>query len=130
MDGVGFESGQELTRRDIDNLSRRADYKQRQFKGKRSATDSYTGKRIFTSAHGEGVGRESPRFHPADTTTNVDHIVPIDRLIKRYGKWIPAKELRQIANADFNLVITNEALNKTKGSKTNIQMDMISIVMT
>lgn len=121
MDGIGFESGQELTRKDIDNLSKRADYKQRQFKGKRSAEDGYTGKRIFTSARGEGVGRTKPRFHSTSTTANVDHVVPLKQLIKRYEKLVPEEDIERIANSDYNLVVTNEALNKAKGGKNNVE---------
>ncbi len=121
MESIGYHSGQDLTRQDVDDLPRRKKYKEEKFQGKQSTVDGYTGGKVFYSPYGKGKGRGSPRAHPTSTASNIDHIIPIDELIDRYGDWVPADVLKRIANSDYNLVVTNEELNKSKGGKSNIE---------
>ncbi len=103
-----------LTRKDVDDFGRRNNnkdsYKNRYFNGQRSAVDEYTGQTLYYSSKG--------RF-TTKTTANIDHVVPLDQLIKRYGKDVSKAELKRIANSDYNLATTSEALNKAKSNKSN-----------
>lgn len=106
----------DIKRQDIDDFGKRNSnkdsYKNRYFDGKRSAIDEYTGERVFYSSKGHYTTKK---------TANVDHIVPLDQLIKQYGNEISKSDLKRIANADSNLAITNEALNKAKSNATNLK---------
>ena len=103
-----------ITRQDVDDIGRRNNnkdsYKNRYFNGQRSAIDEYTGQTLYYSAKGHFTTK---------TTANIDHVVPLDQLIKRYGKDVSKTELKRIANSDYNLATTSEALNKAKSNKSN-----------
>lgn len=103
-----------LTRQDVDDFGRRNNnkdsYKNRYFNGQRSAVDEYTGQTLYYSSKGHFTTK---------TTANIDHVVPLDQLIKRYGKDVSKAELKRIANSDYNLATTSEALNKAKSNKSN-----------
>ena len=96
-------------------------YKNRQFNGYRVATDQYTGEKVFYSCTGADSAKGAPRHFTTQTTSNVDHIQPIDVINKRYAGRMSAEDLKRIANSDYNLALTNEALNKAKNGSTNFQ---------
>lgn len=119
-----------ISRRDIDDIQRRngqstgnrkgsiffddESYKNRVHNGRLSVEDEYTGKRIFYSK----------KNHGTHNTVNVDHIQPIQQIIEDNHKYVKeglldARDLKERANSDFNLALTNEALNKSKGAKSN-----------
>lgn len=104
----------DIKRQDIDDFGKRNSnkdsYKNRYFDGKRSAIDEYTGERVFYSSKGH---------YTTKTTSNIDHVIPIDQLTKRYGKDVSKAELKSIANSDYNLATTSEALNKAKSNMSN-----------
>lgn len=104
----------DIKRQDIDDFGKRNSnkdsYKNRYFDGKRSAIDEYTGERVFYSSKGH---------YTTKTTANIDHVIPIDQLTKRYGKDVSRAELKSIANSDYNLATTSEALNKAKSNMSN-----------
>lgn len=103
-----------ITRKDVDDFARRNtsddSYKNRLFNGKRTAVDEYTGKKIFYSSKGH---------FSTKTTANIDHVIPIDQMIKRYQGKLSAKEIKDIANSDINLAATSERLNKIKSNMSN-----------
>lgn len=104
---------EKLKRSQVDDINRRnnaADsYKNRSFGNKKSVIDEYTGKRIFYDA----------AKHTNKTQSNVDHIVPLDEQIRRYGSDLKPKQIRKMANDDLNLANTNASLNKSKGALNN-----------
>lgn len=104
----------DIKRQDIDDFGKRNSnkdsYKNRYFDGKRSAIDEYTGERVFYSSKGH---------YTTKTTANIDHVIPIDQLTKRYGKDVSRAELKSITNSDYNLATTSEALNKAKSNMSN-----------
>lgn len=105
---------QKIERNQIDDIYKRNNakdsYKNRTFAGKRSTWDEYTGERIFYDS----------KFHINQKQSNIDHIIPIDELRRRYGDELAIEQLRELANDDANLANTNAALNKAKGGKSNI----------
>ena len=104
----------DIKRQDIDDFGKRNSnkdsYKNRYFDGKRSAIDEYTGERVFYSSKGH---------YTTKTTANIDHVIPIDQLTKRYRKDVSSAELKSIAKSDYNLATTSEALNKAKSNMSN-----------
>jgi len=106
--------GRVIKRSDVDDIGRRNNnidsFKNRNFDGKRSTVDAYTHKKVFYS---------SQNYFTTRTTANVDHIVPIDSLINEYRGVIGRQDLKSIVNADFNLAVTSEALNKSKSNLNN-----------
>lgn len=99
--------------REIDDLSKRAAYKKERFGDKKSTIDDYTGKRIFA-----GNKQDSVKKHPTTKTTDVDHVVPIDVVEKKYPFLTP-EEQKEIVNNQHNLAVTNSKLNRSKGNSTN-----------
>lgn len=85
-------------------------YKNRQFQGKRTMIDEYTGERIYY----QKLGRYSK-----NKTSNVDHVVPLKQLHDRYGNTLSKEKLREIANSDYNLAVTTERINKEKRDLSN-----------
>lgn len=118
-------SDAKIERSQVDNPYQRNlspdSFKNRSFDGGRITTDAYTGKQVYYSANGVSHSGKDARHYTTKTTSNVDHITPIDVLIERYGDKIPVEDLKIIANSDYNLAITNEALNKQKGGMTNLE---------
>jgi len=111
-----------FTRQDIDDVYKRNNasnsYKNRAFEGKRTARDEYTGERIYYSDKSrKGV----KRHYKTSSTSNIDHVTPVDKLIERYSTDLTKAQIKQMANADYNLSNTNEALNKSKGAMTNYE---------
>lgn len=122
---------EEIKRRHIDDVRRRngsrednskgaaydqnASYKNQVFDGNQRANDEYTGKIIY-------YGNSK---HSASKQSNVDHVVPIKTEIDR-NSWLFEHELllaedsKDALNSGFNLKVTNESLNKSKGAKSNI----------
>lgn len=102
-----------IKRSQVDDINRRnnaADsYKNRSFGNKKSITDEYTGKRIFYNAN----------KHINEKQSNVDHIIPLDEQIRRYGSDLMPEQIRTMANDDANLANTNASLNKSKGALNN-----------
>ena len=107
---------EDILRKQVDDLGRRNyrkdSYKNRYFKGKRIQIDEYTGEKIYYS---------SKNKYRTNKTCNIDHIKPIDGLIKRYNGKLTVKEIKALANSDFNLAATSEKLNKSKGALENHQ---------
>ncbi len=121
-----MESSEEkYLRSQIDDTYRRNNapnsYKNRQFNGYRVATDQYTGKKVYYSWKGANSAKGAPRHFTTQTTSNVDHIQPIDVVNKHYASRMSAEDMKRIANSDYNLALTNEALNKAKSGSTNFQ---------
>ena len=106
--------GKVFERKEIDNIGVRYgnvdSYKNRSFGNKRTMIDEYTGKKIYYS---------SDNHFTTQRTSNIDHIVPLDKLAKRYSGEISQEQLRRIANSDYNLAVTNETLNKSKSNLNN-----------
>lgn len=119
----------ELDRKDLDDISRRNNkrdsYKNRYFDGKRSATDEYSGDKIYYSYKGKD-NIHGDRHYTTEKTANVDHIKPIDKLKEQYAKDVASgkitkQQLKDIANSDYNLAVTSESRNKAKGGDSNFE---------
>jgi len=112
-----------IQRKDIDDYGRRNSnndsYKNRSFIGKRTTMDEYTGEKLYYSSKGITAKSEQSRHFTTKKTANVDHIVPIDQMISKYGKDISKEQLKRITNSDYNLAITSESLNKSKSNMSN-----------
>lgn len=104
---------EKLKRSQVDDINRRNNapdsYKNRSFGNKKSVIDEYTGERIFYNANKHINKRQS----------NVDHIVPLDEQIRRYGSALKPEQIKNMANDDWNLANTNASLNKSKGALNN-----------
>lgn len=115
--GLEYDKSQ-IKRSDIDDYSRRnsADdsYKNRQFDGKRTMQDEYTGKKIHYSQTEKGTLK-------GKDIANTDHITPIEKIKQRYGDSLPTEDLKKMANSDTNLAMTQQELNQSKGQLTNSQ---------
>lgn len=102
-----------IKRSQVDDINRRNNaansYKNRSFGKKKSVIDEYTGDKIFYNAN----------KHINEKQSNVDHIVPLDEQIRRYGSDLTPEQIRTMANADANLANTNASLNKSKGALNN-----------
>ncbi len=107
-----------ITRNDIDDYAKRNtdqdSYKNRQFAGKRTMQDEYTGKKIHYSQTSKGTIN-------GNAIANTDHITPIEKIRERYGNDLSTQELKEIANSDANLAMTQQRLNQSKGAKTNLE---------
>ena len=83
-----------IKRSQVDDINRRnnaADsYKNRSFGKKKSVIDEYTGDKIFYNAN----------KHINEKQSNVDHIVPLDEQIRRYGSDLTPEQIRTMANDD------------------------------
>lgn len=116
----------ELKRDDVDDYNRRNknknSYKNRQFAGKRSTTDEYSGDTVYYSSI---KNKESGKSHfSTEKTAQVDHVKPVDQMIKKYGKKIKSgkltkEQLRDLTNSDYNLKITSQRRNTSKGNLSN-----------
>lgn len=102
-----------IKRSQVDDINRRNNaansYKNRSFGKKKSVIDEYTGDKIFYNAN----------KHINEKQSNVDHIVPLDEQIRRYGSDLTPEQIRTMANDDANLANTNASLNKSKGALNN-----------
>ena len=87
-------------------------FKNREFDGKKIITDLYTGEKIH-----------SDNKFKSNHNANVDHVTPLKELDERYGnsKNIKPEDIKEFANSDFNLRVTSESFNKSKGQLTNIE---------
>ena len=107
----------DIPRSKLDDAARRNtnsdSYKNRYFDGKQSAIDEYTGKRIYYTSKGH---------HTTQTTSNTDHVVPINVAKERYGGIVSNEALKNALNSDSNLAMTSEKLNKVKSDSTNIEV--------
>jgi hypothetical protein len=81
--------------------------------------DEYTGEKLFYSAKGKNASVVQPRHFTTKKTATIDHVVPVDQLKKQYSGNISKEQLKRIANSDFNLAVTAEALNKSKSNMSN-----------
>lgn len=113
--GLEYDKSQ-IKRSDIDDYSRRNSdydsYKNRQFDGKRTMQDEYTGKKIHYSQTEKGTLKSKD-------IANTDHITPIEKIKQRYGDSLPTEDLKDMANSDTNLAMTQQELNQSKGKLTN-----------
>lgn len=119
----------DIKRNDIDNQYKRntgkKSYKNRKFNGKRTVKDEYSGETLYYSFKGQN-NKKNIRHYTTKKTANVDHIKPIDKILQQYEKDIQSgkltvEQVKEIANSDYNLAITSEARNKSKGGKSNIE---------
>ncbi len=112
-----LERGGVEARRLIDDVSRRNkgddSYRGRAFNGSDVTADEYTGKKVSMPGTGNGT----------DDTANVDHVIPLKRIIEEYKnhRFLKAEDLKRIANQDANLRITSENINKSKSDKFNTE---------
>lgn len=108
----------QITRKDIDDYAKRNtekdSYKNRGFIGKRTMKDEYTGQKI----HYSQTPMETLK---GNAIANTDHITPIEKIRERYGDYLPKQDLKEIANCDANLAMTQQMLNQSKGAKTNLE---------
>lgn len=85
--------------------------------------DDYTGRNDIWMHE----GNPDRRYRFGDATearghvANVDHIVPLERVQQRLaGNYaLSRKDIKEIANRDYNFALTNAKLNKSKGRMTN-----------
>lgn len=79
----------DIPRSKLDDAARRNtnsdSYKNRYFDGKQSAIDEYTGKKIYYTSKG---------YHTTQTTSNTDHVVPINVAKERYGGIVSNEALK------------------------------------
>ena len=100
--------------REIDDLDKRRKYKQEVFGGKKSTTDDYTGGRVFA-----GNRKDALRKHPSATTSDTDHITPIDVVKGRYGDLTEEQQRAIANNSKHNYATVNSKLNRSKGQLEN-----------
>lgn len=114
---------EDLKRQDIDDFARRNtnedSYKNRVFNGRRTTLDEYTGKKLYYSSKGQTATVNQTRHFTTKTTANVDHVIPIDQIKDKYKGKVSKEQLKRIANSDYNLAVTSEALNKSKSNMSN-----------
>lgn len=103
----------DIKRERIDNIYARKKYRDDYLNGKRSTVDEYTGKRIYINDKGR---------YTTDKAINIDHVIPIDVMIKRYGRILSEESLRKVANHQSNLAFISEKLNKQKSNSTNLEV--------
>lgn len=103
-----------VSRREVDDIGKRninkSSYRNRKLAGKTTTIDEYTEEKIYLNT----------RYTPSKRI-NVDHVVPIDKLINRYGEYLSVDELKKVGVIEDNLAVTNERLNKAKGAKSNLK---------
>ena len=101
-------------RYEVDDIGKRNtnkfSYRARVLEGKLSTADGYTRKRVYINNR-----------YSSKTKINIDHVVPIDSILSRYGNYLDKSDLKEIIVRDSNLVATSERLNKAKGAKSNFQ---------
>ena len=121
-----MEDKNNIMRKDIDDPYRRNlakdSYRMRAFGDKRSTADEYSGERIFISIK----KKDSIPHHVTSKKAQVDHVVPIDTLIKENAQaikkgYLTKEELREIANNDNNLAVTSHRINESKKQKSNFE---------
>ena len=117
---------EKIERKDIDNLYRRNtgqdSYRMRKFDNHASTTDEYSGERIFITVKRNGVAAH----HVKENMAEVDHITPIDTLIKENEQairdgYLTKDDLKEIANSDYNLAVTSHRINNAKRQKSNFE---------
>ena len=103
-----------ILRREVDDIGKRninkSSYRNRQLAGKTTIIDEYTEEKVYLNT----------RYTPSKRI-NIDHVVPIEQLIKRHGDRLSVDELKKMSVIDSNLAVTNERLNKAKGAKSNLK---------
>ena len=115
-----------IERKDVDNLYRRNtgrdSYRMRKFGNRASTIDEYSGERIFITVKRNGVAAH----HVKDNMAEVDHITPIDTLIKENEQairdgYLTKEDLREVVNSDYNLAVTSRRINNAKRQKSNFE---------
>lgn len=116
----------ELNRKDVDDYNRRNknknSYKNRQFSGKRSTIDEYSGNTVYYSRM---KNKKTDKYHfSTEKAAQVDHVKPVDQIIKKYDKKVKSgkltkEQLKELANSDYNLKITSQRLNASKQQLSN-----------
>lgn len=97
-----------------DNIAKKK-VKDAKFNGKKSTKDEYTGEKIFY-----GNKADSKYKHPSNKLCNVDHVVPLNKIDKKYPN-LSDEQKKKIANNKNNLVVSNASLNCSKKDKSNIE---------
>ena len=105
-----------MSAREIDNSYKRIggnnSYRTQRFEGMKSMIDDYTGQRIFMDS----------TKHPVSTAAQVDHIIPLHVVQKKYPDLSLAQQ-KYIANHSSNYAMTNGQLNMhIKNGKMNHQV--------
>lgn len=112
-----------VTRKQVDNPYfrniKKGGPKDLAFKNKQSAVDGYTQEKIYKSS--TGVNNSETRVHSTQKTSNVDHVIPVEKIIKRWQGKLTAEQMRSLAQDKNNLVVTNESLNKAKNAMNNAE---------
>lgn len=120
------KDGNEIERKDVDDLYRRNtgrdSYRMRKFGNRASTIDEYSGERIFITVKRNGVAAH----HLKDNMVEVDHITPIDTLIKENEQairdgYLTKEDLREVVNSDYNLAVTSRRINNAKRQKSNFE---------
>lgn len=99
--------------REIDDISKRKEYRKEQFDGKRSTIDEYSHDRIFC-----GNTADAAHKHPTNRTTDIDHITPLKVIQERYPK-LTLEQQKELANKEYNLALTSSKRNRSKGDLEN-----------
>ena len=116
----------EIERKDVDNLYRRNtgqnSYRARKFGNRASTIDEYSGERIFITVKRKGTAPHHAKANMAE----VDHITPIDTLIKENEQairdgYLTKEDLREVVNSDYNLAVTSRRINNAKRQKSNYE---------
>lgn len=89
-------------------------YRIRKAQGQKVVLDEYTGEKLALPVYAEKL--QLPK-------ANVDHIVPLDKIKNSYKNtaFLKTSDLKKVANRDYNLALTSERLNKSKGGLTNLE---------
>lgn len=106
-------------RNDIDDVSKRNDYKKKVFDGKKTINDEYTGSKLHydKNAAKAKYGDKNYTKHISD----VDHTVPLKKIYQKtqYNPFLSAEDIKQAANIKQNYKVINAKTNRAKGSKSN-----------
>lgn len=103
-----------MSDREIDDVTKRNNYKKAILNGKKSTIDEYEAKRIF-----EGNKKDAIRRHPSNKTTDTDHITPIAVVENRYGDLSKEQQTKLANNEKYNYALTNSKLNRSKRGLEN-----------
>ena len=112
--GWAYYMSRKFLRRELDDIGKRNNnkfsYRSRLLAGRTTTVDAYTGEKIYLNK----------RYTP-NRKINIDHVISIEQVKSWYGDSLEPSELREILVSDYNLVATNESLNKAKGRKSNLK---------
>ena len=103
----------------IDDVSKRKNFKEKTFDGKRTMQDPYTGDtlHIDSNAAKAKYGKSKATKHTAD----VDHIIPVETVYERAknNAFLDISDIKEIANQEGNYKVINSKTNRAKQSRSN-----------